>query len=122
MDISQLLLWAVVILGSAYAGYCIGRWSVLHDGTMDEFDEPTGAAYREYAGEEFRDETAPMPKGPAPPPERQWTAKEPITRTAKPPPALAGPPGGQSGAGAANANRAPSRGVKPPPAAAGLKS
>lgn len=118
MDLSHLLLWAVVILASAYAGYLIGRWSVINDGTLDEYDEPTGAAYNEYVGEEFREETAPMPKGPATLPRDDWTPKTPRTRTAKPPPALAGvagePAGGQ--------RRKPSSSAKPPPAAAGLKS
>lgn len=118
MDLSNLLLWAVVILGSAYAGYLIGRWSVINDGTLDEFDEPTGSAYNEYAGEEFREETAPIAKGPANLPRNDWTPKEPRTRTAKPPPALAGVAGETSG----GPHKEPSASAKPPPAAAGLKS
>lgn len=120
MPISNLLLWTVVILGSAYAGYLIGRWSVLNDGTFDDYDEPTGAPYREYAGEEFRAETAPMPKGPASHVDREWTPKEPLTRSAKPPPALAGDPGSPSHA-SGGSRRKPSSSAKPPPAAAGLK-
>lgn len=118
LDFSNLLLWAVVILGSAYAGYLIGRWSVINDGTLDEYDETTGAAYNEYAGEEFRDETAPIAKGPASPKREDWTPKKPRTRTAKPPPALAGVIDG----GAGGQRRQPSSSAKPPPAAAGLKS
>lgn len=117
MDFANLLLWAVVIFGSAYAGYMIGRWSVIHDGTMDEYDEPTGAPYNDYAGEDYRDATAPMAKGPAAPAERKWTPRKPRTRGVKPPPALAGEPGSPAG----GARRAPSSSAKPPAAAAGLK-
>lgn len=118
LDFSNLLLWAVVILGSAYAGYLIGRWSVINDGTLDEYDEAAGAPYNEYAGEEFREETAPIAKGPATPRLDDWTPKNPVTRTAKPPPALAGVIDGAGGA----SRRQPSSSAKPPPAAAGLKS
>lgn len=120
MELSNLLLWAVVILGSAYGGYLIGRWSVINDGTFDEYDEPTAAPYNEYAGEEYREETASIPKGPAPPVRETWTPKEPRTRSAKPPPALAGEPSG--GRTDHASRRAPSSSAKPPPAAAGLKS
>lgn len=127
MDFANLLLWAVVILGSAYAGYMIGRWSVINDGTFDEYDEAVGAPYNDYAGEEFREETAPMPKGPTTPTRHEWKPKPPLTRSAKPPPALAGQPGGGASAGSAGgpgvgARRKPSSSAKPPPAAAGLKS
>jgi len=118
LDFSNLLLWAVVILASAYAGYLIGRWSVINDGTLDDYDETTGAPYNEYAGEEFREETAPIAKGPAPPRRDDWTPKKPMTRTAKPPPALAGVINGVGG----SQRRQPSSSAKPPPAAAGLKS
>ena len=120
---SELLLWAVVILGSAYAGYLIGRWSVINDGTLDEYDEPTGAPYREYAGEEFREETAPIAKGPATLPNEEWKPKKPHTRGVKPPPALAGEPGSPAGSGSGTKwRRKPSSSASPPPAAAGLKS
>lgn len=118
LDLSNLLLWAVVIIGSAYAGYMIGRWSVINDGTLDEYDEPTGAPYNEYAGEEYREDAAPMAKGPATLPREDWTPKTPRTRTAKPPPALAGVRSETSG----GPRRQPSSSAKPPPAAAGLKS
>ncbi|MCH9765368.1 MAG: hypothetical protein K0U34_05185 [Alphaproteobacteria bacterium] len=122
MALSELLLWAVVILGSAYAGYLIGRWSVINDGTFDQYDEPTGAPYRDYAGEEFTEAAAPMPKGPAPTGHETWTPKKPHTRSAKPPPALAGEPGSPSTARGGGSRRKPSSSAKPPPAAAGLKS
>jgi len=112
----------VVILGSAYAGYMIGRWSVINDGTLDEYDEATGAAYREYAGEEYTEATAPIAKGPAAAKRDHWTPRTPQTRTAKPPPALAGVVGGGAQGGSGGQRRQPSSSAKPPPAAAGLKS
>lgn len=122
MDASNLILWVVVIAGSAYAGYLIGRWSVLNDGTLDEYDEDTGAAYNEFAGEEFREDNVPIAKGPAAPQREDWTPRTPKTRTAKPPPALAGAVGDGSGKSSAARHRQPSSSAKPPPAAAGLKS
>ena len=125
--VSEFLLWAVVILGSAYAGYLIGRWSVLGDGYDDGLEAATGAPYRDYAGEQFSEATAPMPRGPATVRNDSWQPKKPITRSAKPPPALAGNPGSSSGGGSGGgtgtgARRKPSPSATRPPAAAGLKS
>ena len=111
MEPVTLLLLAIVILGAAFAGYMIGRWSVLTalEDVANRLDPdspglgPAGA------------ESPSLAPGPAPHSDETWQRK-PVTRSAKPPPVLAGDIGQGGGS---NPRKAQSGGARKPPASAG---
>lgn len=112
MDPTTILLLAVVILGSAYAGYLIGRWSVLS--ALEDVANRIDPDVDEH-GRASRPRATPPP-GPAAHSETTWS-KRPVKRTAKPPPALAGDLAESGSSG--QASSPPSARSKRPPAAAG---
>jgi hypothetical protein len=116
LEPTTILLLAVIVLGSAYAGYLIGRWSVLTalEDVANRIDPDVDDQGRNIRGGGSAARQQPPP-GPATHSETAWT-RQPVQRTAKPPPVLAGNIDGQ------NSNQAsPSAGSgsKKPPASAG---
>lgn len=113
MDPLTLLLLALVILGAAFAGYMIGRWSVLSalEDVANRLDPDSGELVpgRNDGG------GATIARGPATHSEDDWRNK-PIIRSAKPPPVLAGHIDGVREKSTRPDGRS---GAKKPPASAG---
>ena len=100
MSLSDLLLLIIVIAGAVYAGYVLGRRSVLNE---------------RYENDAPADEARSGPRNPLPGPSERLDLPR---RTGAPPPASAG--GEPAGGPVATGQTQPRRSSAPPPARAGL--